>query len=521
MTIPRHSVQVLLGVLIFAIALGVRLAQHHAALMYPDGYQYLLMARGISEHLRPTTLLGAGGDVFVPNSDAAAKPLFPLVVASVHGLGVSWLGAARIVTAVSGAAVVTLTGLLTMRLSRSRLAGAAAALLVLLSPTIGFWSGFSGPDPLAQALALGAVLALAYRRSRLGGVLLGLAVAARPEIAIIALGGAIAALPYREARRSAGRAALSFAVTLVVVFGLVRPPIALPDRRLLVLAVPLLAAVALLAFAPRRATPTGLAAAVALAVAALGTAVAPGLSELWHNDWPLLGLATVGVAVAARDPERRPAVISALGAALILGAVYWAKNPELERYFAGLLPIAAILVGLGIAALPPRRWLATAVVPVVVAAALLPSPIPGNRDEDAFSAVAAKLSPTIPRSTPLVTAAPDAYGFWLPGKSVHAMRPGARGLILLDSAQRSFAPELGARGKVVTRLEIAPAFIRPDGEIDPGAVEVVAGRVVRLTETRQLRRLRPASRARTRPPREPSSRLRARPGGEPARRARS
>ena len=62
------------------------------------------------------------------------------------------------------------------------MAGLVAGLVVLASPSLGFWSGFSGPDPLAQALALTAALAFVHGRSRLGGVFLGLAVATRPEI---------------------------------------------------------------------------------------------------------------------------------------------------------------------------------------------------------------------------------------------------------------------------------------------------------------------------------------------------
>jgi hypothetical protein len=74
-------------VALFAGALALRLAQHHDALLYPDGYQYLLMARGIAEHFEPTTVLGPGGDTFVPSPDAAAKPVYPLVVAGVHVFG--------------------------------------------------------------------------------------------------------------------------------------------------------------------------------------------------------------------------------------------------------------------------------------------------------------------------------------------------------------------------------------------------------------------------------------------------
>ena len=68
----RTSPGALVALSLFPLAVVVRFFQHHASLLYPDGYQYLLMARGISEHLRPTTVLGPGGDQFVPSADAAA-----------------------------------------------------------------------------------------------------------------------------------------------------------------------------------------------------------------------------------------------------------------------------------------------------------------------------------------------------------------------------------------------------------------------------------------------------------------
>jgi hypothetical protein len=121
-------------------------------------------------------VLGPGGDLFVPNADAALKPLFPLAIAALHLLGVGWLSASGIVTCVASAAVA-LTYLLASRLGGTWLVGAAAAAVLLASPSVAFWPGFSGPDPLAQTLGLGAGLAFVHRRYRLrGGVLLALAV---------------------------------------------------------------------------------------------------------------------------------------------------------------------------------------------------------------------------------------------------------------------------------------------------------------------------------------------------------
>ena len=55
------------------------------------------------------------------------------------------------------------------------------------------------------------------------------------------------------------------------------------------------------------------------------------------------------------------------------------------------------------------------------------------------------------------------------------MRPGARGLVLLDGAQRAYDPGLGARGRTVARL---PAeFLRPDGRLDESPAVLVRGAV--------------------------------------------
>jgi len=193
------------GGLAFAGLVALRAAGLHAGLLYPDGYQYLLMARGIAEHLEPVTSLGQGGDVLGPNSDAAAKPLFPAIVALLSTLGMSPLAAARAVTVAAGSAVPVLAGLVALRLGAGRAASLIAGLLCAASPTLAYWAGYIGPDPLAQALALGAVLALLHRRPLPGGILAGLCFLARPEYALVALAAAVAGLAasLRRAIKSA------------------------------------------------------------------------------------------------------------------------------------------------------------------------------------------------------------------------------------------------------------------------------------------------------------------------------
>lgn len=472
---PSRLVAACPTLVLFGLALAVRLHQQHDALLYPDGYQYLLMARGIGEHLQPTTVLGPGGDVFTPSPDAAAKPLFPLVVAAIHTLGVSWLEAARLVTAVAGACVVTAVALLVSKLSGSTAAGVGAALLVLASPSLGLWAGFSGPDPLAQAFVLTAVLAFVDGRSRLGGLLTGLAIAARPEVAVLAIAAGILALRTVPARRQLRRAAPTALVTATLVVAIVRTPIALPDWRFLAL-VPLFAAIAAIAvLVPDRGL--AYAAAVAFCLVPLVVATRAGAAEVWHADWPLLMLGAFGFAVLLWDERRRATAMVALGVVLLLGAVYVLKNPTLARYFSLVLPAAAVLAGVAVAALPRATRPAALGAMAVAAAVGFLHPVAGSRDYDMFPVVAKQVARHLD-GTALVTAAPDAYGFWLPTHTVRAMRPGARGAVLLDATQRLYDPDLTATGNVVARIADELAFARPDLEIDAEPAVLVAGEVV-------------------------------------------
>jgi len=58
------------------------------------------------------------------------------------------------------------------------------------------------------------------------------------------------------------------------------------------------------------------------------------------------------------------------------------------------------------------------------------------------------------------------------------LRAGERGLILLDGAQRLYAPDLAARGRVIATFDQV-MFTRPDGTIDRGGIELVRGVVIR------------------------------------------
>ncbi len=278
-----------------------------------------------------------------------------------------------------------------------------------------------------------------------------------------------------------------------------RPPLALPSGGPLLLLGAIAAAV-LLDVAAVWASVTRRRAMIA-AACGLGSLVvvalsgrAPALGALLRGgDWPLLLLAGAGVLRACASGRARPALLI-LATVLLLGAIYVYRNAGLERYLAQLIPAACVAAGFAVAPGPRPRvraasdpgrgagaragrsdpriaWAAgaAAVAALVVAAA---SPRP-QLAGDTFASLAGGLA-AAPQGT-LVSVAPDAYGFLLPGRPERTLRPGERGLILLDGAQRAYAPNLGAAGAIVARLSAPEGFERPDGTMDMGPATLVRG----------------------------------------------
>jgi hypothetical protein len=358
------GVAVAAGAVAFAALVVLRLRAMHPGLLYPDGYQYLLMARGIGEHLQAVTTLGHGGDTLAPSADAAAKPLFPALVALGESVGLSPLGAARLVTALAGAAVAPLAGLVTLRLGASRAAALLAGVLCLASPTLGFWLGFPGPEGLALALALAATLAFLSRHPIAGGMLAGLCVTSRPELVALALAASLAASASPRSRRHAMLGSTAGLATIAVVIGLIRPPLSVQTLVLLPAAVGLGCVAAVALVVARRASPRACIGVSISVAAVLVLALAHG--SAWHSlarrDWPLLALAGAGLVVAARRAESRTAALRIATLALVLALAYWWKNPGSERYAAMLLPALAVLAGLGLGRLRPAVLTGAAVL---------------------------------------------------------------------------------------------------------------------------------------------------------------
>src|SRR5207245_2278520 len=124
----------------------------------------------------------------------------------------------------------------------------------------------------------------------------------------------------------------------------------------------------------------------------------------------ILLLAVAGIIVAARG-RRAGALLGGLAAGALLVAAYAFRDPASERYLAQVLPFACVACGFAVAAVPRR--LGFGIGAATLAATVLLAPAQARLAPDSFASVAAGAA--IPGHSPLVTAAPDAYGFLLSG----------------------------------------------------------------------------------------------------------
>lgn len=471
---PGWAIHLVAGGAAFLGLVAVRAALLHDGLLYPDGYQYLLMARGIAEHLEPVTTLGPGGDAFVPNADAAVKPFFPALVALASVLGVAPIDAARAVTVIAAAGVPVLVALLALRLGAGRAAAGLAALLCAVSPTLVYWSGYMGPDPLAQVLALGAALSLLHRRLVLGGALAALCLLSHPAYAIVALAALLAGVAAPHLRRQTLRTAGAGVLVLSAVLLTTRPPVEMPPTSAVAgaLGVAALTAGLLLGIGRARAL---VASGVAVLIVGFFALLDGGAwASFARQDWPLLVFAGVGLTLCLRAPIPRAAALRLLALSMPLALAYWVKNPGLERYVAQLVPELSLLAALGLGTLPRARLHVAAAAGALATAGVVASFHPAVGPD-----ASQELAPVLERAPAgtLVTAAPDAYGFLLPERPIRALTEGAEGLVLIDGAARAYAPELRVDGAVVRRITVITGFLRPDGDVDRAPAFLYRGRV--------------------------------------------
>jgi hypothetical protein len=198
-------------------------------------------------------------------------------------------------------------------------------------------------------------------------------------------------------------------------------------------------------------------------------------TSVGRQDWVLLLLALSGFALCLLARRARSTAIRIVVLSLPLVALYWVKNPGLDRYVAQLVPELALLAAVGLGTLGRARLaVATAAAALATAGVALSSQ--PSIGVDSFQELAPVLEGG-PAGT-LVTAAPDAYGLLLPERPIRRLRIGAEGLVLLDAAARAYAPGLQVDGKLLRRIPVITGFLRPDGRIDRDPALLYRGRVV-------------------------------------------
>jgi hypothetical protein len=305
------------------------------------------------------------------------------------------------------------------------------------------------------------------RRPLAAGLLAGLTTFARPELGLLLVAGGIVLTLEPERRPEALRFLAAAFTTAAALLVLLRPPIVLAPETTAIACAGAIAAAAIALLAPAR-----LAVVAGLALLVGCAARFPALTHLaLHEPW-LSGACAAGLVLSWRT--RAAAVLSV--ALAVLAIAYDTRNGASSRYLVELLPLAAAAAAIGGARAAGRaRRVAVAVAAgaaVVLAATAAAAPAPGP---DTFTTIAREL----PRSgTPLVTAAPDAYGYLLSPRPVRSLAAGAQGLLLFDGSARAYDPGLGYRGRLVARLAAGDGFIDPSGRVDRTPALLVRGRVL-------------------------------------------
>ena len=160
-------------------------------------------------------------------TNGASAPLYTLVVAALHAIGMDLTTAARAVNTVCYAAAVSLAAYLAERIS-GWIAGVVAA-VVLLTWTDFLYQSMSGMESsMAAALGLAAILALRSNRDGLAGILVALALINKLDAGMLALAIAVAyvIVMRRPPWRVMGYAVVTFSPWLVfstAYFGSVLP----------------------------------------------------------------------------------------------------------------------------------------------------------------------------------------------------------------------------------------------------------------------------------------------------------
>lgn len=354
-----------------AVGLVIRLHNVTSYILYPDGYQNLLVAQNLAHAHGLLGSLGPHGMQY-PNSLALTRPLYPALVALIHMLlHVSYIAAGHRVSLVASVLAIPL-GYYAARVATDRqLPAVVAASLMAASFTAIVWSGYTMTESVGNAVMLLTLLMLftAYRQETVQrktavmlGLLLGLCFLARYEYLLLLI-PAVFLLAKNTKRREL---ALIIAIPCLVV--LLCTTICLGSSGLYTVARsfgPLFAVtfggIVLIGLSrhsaiehwlgqisPRVFVPVSCASILLLMLLSFFGVVSYGaLYTFEAHDFLTACLAVVGFWILLKATDTARLGVALLMGVLLLGLAYAQFDNAMWRYFVHLLPLLIVPAAIG------------------------------------------------------------------------------------------------------------------------------------------------------------------------------
>jgi 4-amino-4-deoxy-L-arabinose transferase-like glycosyltransferase len=339
--------------------------------VYPDSYQSVTVAQNLKNYHRLAAPLGQNGLVY-PDFFGWTRPLYPLLILFFSLFGMSLFTAAHVVSILAGCLAIFAIYALTNCVLKSKAAGLIAALLLAISYNHAVWGGFILTEPLG-ILMLSLALWQLWRNKTLAdnwfinkdiltGLIFALAILTRYEYFVLLLPAALIADKKRAA------SIISTALLAVILALALLHPFSggwawiwgqIKDYIFVVIGIAAIILIGYFAIKSRKANlKSAEQHAAKIAVGALVLAwllliidhsIYSGLWVFAIND-PLLtygAFAGLVLLLLSKKAERRLGFMLLAGL-IILGAVYYHINPNMDRYITHLLPIMLVAAGYGI-----------------------------------------------------------------------------------------------------------------------------------------------------------------------------
>jgi hypothetical protein len=373
------------AILAFIVLVSLTLQLHNISRynIYPDSYQSVTVAKNLKTYHRLTAPMGPNGLVY-PDFFGWTRPLYPVLIVFFSLFGFSLFSSAHLVAMLAGLISTITIYVLATSVFKSPKYGIVASALLAVSYNHAIWGGFILTETLGILMLSLALWSLWRGKDKkagwfdnqdiLTGVLFAAAILARYEYLVLLIPAAFLVGKKR---------ALSICVTsiliVVIVLAILHPFSGgfewawgqVKDYVKLLLGV--IETIVVGQFVLKRQkkrlpaienwAAKFLVALLVLAGLALifARSIYPGLWRFAAND-PLLtysAFAGLILLLLGKKPQRRLGFLLFSGL-LILGAVYYHINPQMDRYVTHLLPVLLIAASYGIAQLvsfQPGRYM--------------------------------------------------------------------------------------------------------------------------------------------------------------------